>query len=133
MQIETRNVDSVLMVNMIGRLDSHTAGDVGDRMVEIVQGNGRNVVLNLQKLDYVSSAGLPPQKSRIMNGRYEDASSSGVSLQMVRQNGQTAGLSIPRTAAPRGFADVRRDKKPRTQTAHWSDGTEHAGLPRRMP
>jgi anti-anti-sigma factor len=58
MQIETRKVHDVLVVDMSGRLDSRTAGDAGDRMVAIAQGADRHVVLNLSKLDYVSSAGL---------------------------------------------------------------------------
>jgi anti-anti-sigma factor len=58
MQIETRKVYDTLVVEMSGHLDSRTAGDAGDRMVAIAQGTDRHVVLNLAKLDYVSSAGL---------------------------------------------------------------------------
>jgi anti-anti-sigma factor len=58
MQIETRKVYDTLVVEMSGRLDSRTAGDAGDRMVAIAQGTDRRVVLNLEKLQYVSSAGL---------------------------------------------------------------------------
>ena len=58
MQIETRKANSVLVVDMGGRLDSRTAGEAGDRMIAIAQGSDRKVVLNLEKLDYVSSAGL---------------------------------------------------------------------------
>ena len=58
MQIETRKSDDVLVVEMSGRLDSRTAGDARDRMVAIAQGTDHFVVLNLEKLDYVSSAGL---------------------------------------------------------------------------
>ncbi len=58
MQIETRKVYDVLVADMSGRLDSHTAGDAGDRLVAIAQGTDHHVVLNLARLDYVSSAGL---------------------------------------------------------------------------
>jgi anti-sigma B factor antagonist len=58
MQIETRKVYDVLVVDIVGRLDSRTAGDAGDRMVGIVQGGDKKIVLNLDKLDFVSSAGL---------------------------------------------------------------------------
>jgi anti-sigma B factor antagonist len=58
MQIETRKANSMLVVDMSGRLDSHTAGEAGDRMTAIAQGGDRKVVLNVEKLDYVSSAGL---------------------------------------------------------------------------
>jgi anti-sigma B factor antagonist len=58
MQIETRKVYDVLVVDMSGRLDSHTAGEAGDRLVAIAQGDEKRVLLNLAKVDYVSSAGL---------------------------------------------------------------------------
>lgn len=58
MQIETRKVYDVLVVDMNGRLDSHSSGDAGDRLVEIVRGDDKHVLLNLAKVDYVSSAGL---------------------------------------------------------------------------
>ena len=58
MKIETRKVYDVLVVDMSGRLDSHSSGDAGDRMVEIAQGDHKRVLLNLEKLDYVTSAGL---------------------------------------------------------------------------
>jgi anti-anti-sigma factor len=58
MQIETRKVYDVLVVDVEGRLDSRTSGDVADRMVAIAQGPDKHVLLNIAKLDYLSSAGL---------------------------------------------------------------------------
>jgi anti-anti-sigma factor len=58
MKIETRKVYDVLVVDMGGRLDSHSAGEAGDRIVEIAQGGDSKVLLNLDKLDFVTSAGL---------------------------------------------------------------------------
>ena len=58
MNIETRRVYDVLVVDMSGRLDSMSSGDAGDRIVEIARGEHKRVLLNLEKLDYVSSAGL---------------------------------------------------------------------------
>src|SRR6476659_4311510 len=58
MQIATRRVYDVMVDDMSGRLDSHSSGDAGDRFVDIVQGHDKRIVLNLSKLDYVSSAGL---------------------------------------------------------------------------
>jgi anti-anti-sigma factor len=58
MKIATRKVYDVLVVDLSGRLDSHSAGDAGDRIVEIAQGDDKRVLLNLEKLDYVTSAGL---------------------------------------------------------------------------
>jgi anti-anti-sigma factor len=58
MKIETRNVYDVLVVDMSGTLDSTSSGEAGDRIVDIAKGEHRRVLLNLEKLDYVSSAGL---------------------------------------------------------------------------
>ena len=58
MKIETRTVYDVLVVDMSGRLDSTSSGDAGDRIVDIAKGAHKRVLLNLAKLEYVSSAGL---------------------------------------------------------------------------
>jgi anti-anti-sigma factor len=58
MKIEARNVDDVLVVDMSGTLDSTSSGEAGDRIVDIAKGEHRRVLLNLEKVDYVSSAGL---------------------------------------------------------------------------
>lgn len=58
MKIEMRKVYDVLIVDMSGRLDSRTSGESGDRIVKIAQGDDKRVLLNLDKLAYVSSAGL---------------------------------------------------------------------------
>jgi anti-sigma B factor antagonist len=57
-KIGTRKVYDVLVVDMSGRLDSRTAGESGDRIVKIAQGGDKRVLLNLDKLDFLSSAGL---------------------------------------------------------------------------
>jgi len=58
MQIETRKTYDILVVDMSGKLDTTTSGDASDRMVAIAQGDDKQVVLNLEQLEYVSSAGL---------------------------------------------------------------------------
>src|SRR5215831_14585419 len=58
MKIETRTVYDVLVIDMTGRLDSNSSGDAGDRIMSIVQGQHKRVLLDLEKVDFVSSAGL---------------------------------------------------------------------------
>ena len=58
MKIETRKAGDVVVVEMSGRLDSRSSGEAGDRIVHIVQGDDRQILLNLQNVDYVISAGL---------------------------------------------------------------------------
>ncbi len=58
MQIDTRKVYDVLVIDVAGRLDSRTAGDIADRMAALAQGPDKHVLLNIAKLEYLSSAGL---------------------------------------------------------------------------
>ena len=71
MNIDTRQVYDVQVVDMAGKLDTTTSGDAGDRLVSIAQGDATQVVLNLEKLDYVSSAGLRVilRASKLLQGR----------------------------------------------------------------
>ena len=58
MQIDTRLVDGITAIDMVGRLDTSTSGDAYDAMVKIATSGVTKVVLNLDKMEYVSSAGL---------------------------------------------------------------------------
>ncbi|MFO1027641.1 MAG: STAS domain-containing protein [Acetobacteraceae bacterium] len=58
MQLATRKVYDVVVVDLTGSLDSHSAGEIGDQLTAIAQGADKHVLLNLEKVEYVSSAGL---------------------------------------------------------------------------
>jgi anti-anti-sigma factor len=58
MDIQTRRVQDVLVVDMAGRLESRTAGQASTELNKIAQGSDRKVLLNVDRLEYVSSAGL---------------------------------------------------------------------------
>ncbi len=58
MQIDTRLVDDMTVIDMTGRLDTSTSGDAYDEMVRIAKSGVSKVVLNLDKMEYISSAGL---------------------------------------------------------------------------
>jgi sigma-B regulation protein RsbU (phosphoserine phosphatase) len=58
MEIRTRRVGDVLIVDMVGRLDSRTAGPASTELNQIAQGGPGKLVLNVQGLEYLSSAGL---------------------------------------------------------------------------
>ncbi len=57
MEISSRQSYGILVVDMNGRLDSLAAGRAYDEMVRIVK-NHKQVLVNLEKLDFVTSAGL---------------------------------------------------------------------------
>lgn len=58
MNIQTRQADDILVVEMEGRLDSRAAGSSHDEMLRLIQADNKQIVINLEKLDFVSSAGL---------------------------------------------------------------------------
>ena len=58
MKIDTRQVNGMTVVDMVGRLDTSTSGDAYDQMVGIAKSGVTKVVLNLDGVEYVSSAGL---------------------------------------------------------------------------
>lgn len=58
MKIETRQTDGVLIVGISGRLDSQTSGEAGDQIIGIAQGGNRRVLLDLEKLELLTSAGM---------------------------------------------------------------------------
>jgi anti-sigma B factor antagonist len=71
MKIETRKVGDVLIVEFSGKLDSYSSGDARDRMVNIVQGDDRRVLANLQNLEFLTSAGMRVfvQAAKLLQGK----------------------------------------------------------------
>ena len=57
MDISTRNVDGVTVIDMTGSLDTQTSGAASDEMARIAQ-EASKMLLNLENLDFLSSAGL---------------------------------------------------------------------------
>ena len=58
MEMSERNVGDVKVVAIKGDLDTTTAPDAEAYLKDAVEHGARKLVLNLQKLDYTSSAGL---------------------------------------------------------------------------
>jgi anti-sigma B factor antagonist len=58
MKIDHRQVDGVTVVNLAGRLDSSTSGEVMDQLNGLVNAGSTKMILNLKDLTYISSAGL---------------------------------------------------------------------------
>jgi anti-sigma B factor antagonist len=57
-KIDTRRVYGVLLVDISGKLNSSAADDAEDRIVNVLHGEDKLILLNLEKLEYVTSAGL---------------------------------------------------------------------------
>jgi anti-sigma B factor antagonist len=58
MKIDYRQADGVTVVNLSGRLDSASSGEVMDQLNGLVNGGAAKLVVNLKDLTYISSAGL---------------------------------------------------------------------------
>jgi anti-anti-sigma factor len=58
MEITPRHHGDVLVLDMSGRLDGSTSGKAHDAVVNFANSGAKRVVLNLDKLDFVTSAGL---------------------------------------------------------------------------
>lgn len=58
MNISTRKAYDVVVVDMEGRLDSKASGYAYDELVKIVKGDIKHVLINLEKVEFITSAGL---------------------------------------------------------------------------
>ncbi len=58
MEIKTRRVDDVLVVEITGRLDTQSSGPASVEMARIAQDGNSKILLNLRNLEFLSSAGL---------------------------------------------------------------------------
>jgi anti-sigma B factor antagonist len=57
-KITTRQEDTVLVVEIAGQLDTQSSGEASDRLSEIVDNGHKKVLLNLEQLSFISSAGM---------------------------------------------------------------------------
>ncbi len=58
MQISVKTTNEVKVVAFEGSLDTRTSPDAQTRLTELIEGGERKILVNLEKLAYISSAGL---------------------------------------------------------------------------
>lgn len=58
MEITKRVTDSALVVDVLGKLDTQTAGSAMDQLQQYLGVDKGNLLINLSGLDFVSSSGL---------------------------------------------------------------------------
>lgn len=58
MDITTTQNDKALIISVSGRLDTTTAQDFENKCLELTGGDQKNFVIDLQDVEYISSAGL---------------------------------------------------------------------------
>lgn len=58
MEIQSETLKRCLLVTVSGRIDSARAPDFEHTLLGLIEAGARNVVVNLQNVDFISSAGL---------------------------------------------------------------------------
>lgn len=58
MDIQQRQLDGITIVGVSGRIDSSVSGQVMDQLNAIVSSGVTKLVVNLEQVNYISSAGL---------------------------------------------------------------------------
>ena len=78
LSIETDNTQTISVMKVKGRVDSETAPEFDDALTKLLQNNKNKIVLNLQDVTYMSSAGL-----RAMVKAYQSANKSGGDVRLA--------------------------------------------------
>ena len=58
MEIKTRQVGEILVIEITGGMDTQSSGAASEQMARIVEGGNMKLVLNLGELEFISSSGL---------------------------------------------------------------------------
>lgn len=95
MQVESRQSDQAVVITVTGRLDTTTASDFETNCFELISSKAHNgIVIDLQALEYMSSAGL---RSILSLGKRVKAQGKGLvfcSLQgMVKEVFDVSGFT----------------------------------------
>ncbi len=78
LSIETDNTQSITVMKIKGRVDSETAPELDNALTKLLQANKNKIVLNLQGVEFLSSAGL-----RAMVKALKDAQKSGGDVRLA--------------------------------------------------
>ncbi len=58
MQISVKTTNGVKVMAFEGRLDTQTSPDAQQQLFQLIEEGGTKILVNLEKLEYISSAGL---------------------------------------------------------------------------
>lgn len=76
--IVTNNTQDVAIMNVKGRVDSNTAPELDSALANLLNGDKNKIVLNLEAVEYLSSAGL-----RALVKTLKNAQASGGDLRLA--------------------------------------------------
>lgn len=69
MEVTAEQMKRCELVTVSGRIDSATAPDLENMLLELIQAGQKNIVVNLGAVDFISSAGLKALLSALMKVR----------------------------------------------------------------
>lgn len=74
MQIQKRKHEDILVLDLAGRLDASTSSEAQEQLISIIDAGNTLLIANLEKLEYISSAGLRvflmvAKRLKAVNGR----------------------------------------------------------------
>jgi anti-anti-sigma factor len=58
MEIKQQKRDNVSILELIGRLDANTAGQLEKTLIPMIESGEKSIILDFSNLEYISSAGL---------------------------------------------------------------------------
>lgn len=88
LSIETDQIQSVSVMTVKGRVDSDTAPELDSALTKLL-GENNKVVLNLEGVEYVSSAGL-----RAIVKAYQNAHKSGGNVHLASASKSVEGILL---------------------------------------
>ena len=71
MEISDKTVENVNVISLSGRLDAYAANDVERKVDSLITAGQMNLVVNLERLEYISSSGLRILLAGIKRARKE--------------------------------------------------------------
>lgn len=71
MEISDKTVENVNVISLSGRLDAYAANDVERKVDSLITAGQMNLVVNLERLEYISSSGLRVLLAGIKRARKE--------------------------------------------------------------
>jgi anti-sigma B factor antagonist len=79
--IDVRNLDSYAVVDVQGEIDVYTAPKLREKLIELVSEGSYNVVVNLERVDFLDSTGLGVLVGALKRVKAHDGSLSLVCTQ----------------------------------------------------
>jgi anti-sigma B factor antagonist len=86
MEIAEKMMGNVIIISISGRIDTITSKELDTKLNEIREENAKKIILNLAKVDYISSVGLRVLLAALKRQRQNQGSMTLVSLQPFVQN-----------------------------------------------